>query len=75
MSEEQAAEIARLMTALRDANLALEQANEVRERHRLDIIEKLETIGKLYHVLGEIGITTDQITEGILRVKKGEEYA
>ena len=74
MSEEQAAEIAHLMTALRDANLALEQANEVKERHRLDIIEKLDTILKLYRVLDDIGLTTDQITKGILRVKKGEEY-
>ena len=74
MSEAQAAEIARLMTALRDVNLVLEQANEVKERHRLDIIEKLETIGKLYRVLEDIGTTTGRITEGILRVKKGEEY-
>ena len=74
MSEAQAAEIARLMTALRDANLVLEQANKVKERHRIDIIEKMETIGKLYKVLGYIEITTGRITEGILRVKKGEEY-
>ena len=74
MSEAQAAEIARLMTALRDANLTIEQLKKRIETDRLDIIEKMETIGKLYRVLEDIGTTTDQITEGILRVKKGEEY-